>query len=84
MLDDRYYTPSEVAQLVGVDTKTLRRWHDDRIARASHRTSGRHRRYAMRDVRRVAVVAALRASKRVAYRDLGAVADRVEGSLPAE
>ncbi|MGA5764511.1 BldC family transcriptional regulator [Nonomuraea bangladeshensis] len=48
--EDRLMTRGEVAQMVGVDTKTVTRWAQAGKLRA-HRTGGGHRRYRESDVR---------------------------------
>lgn len=84
-LSEQRYSMKEAASLTGVDERTLRRWDAAGIARASIRTSGGgarrgHRRYTQQDIKRVIVVKLLRASDRVKYRDLGAIADALERS----
>ena len=43
--DDRLLRPSEVAELLGVDPRTLGDWDRAGLLRPSQRTAGRHRRW---------------------------------------
>lgn len=41
------------AQILGVTTKTIQRWHDDGTLPSSAPTPGKHRRFNARDVRQL-------------------------------
>ena len=47
---DKFISIKEASELVGVTTTTLRRWEQNGLICANHRTFGNHRRYELESV----------------------------------